>query len=109
MEGVTLIQTDQFEAITNEIRGMHHMVTSMGRELQDLKSKWMTTKQVCTYINKHETWVFRNKEILGYSKKAGTLLFKRTSIDEFIDSGYFKIGEIPNYEMPIKRRAKRIS
>ncbi|GEM_PF-3212568 len=105
MEGVTLISTEEYNTLINMIERTHNTVLALAKQLEDLNSKWMTTKQVCAYLHKHETWVHAHKHELGCTKRAGTLLFKRTAIDEFLGEDWFREGEVP--EVTTKRPAKR--
>lgn len=105
MEGVTIITTEQYNALIDMLERTHHTVLALAKQMEDLNSKWMTTEQVCTYVKKKRTWVMDHKHELGCTKRAGTLLFKRTAIDEFLGEDWFREGEVP--EVPTKRPAKR--
>jgi hypothetical protein len=80
----------------------------MNEQIHNLSSKWMTTRQVCAYVHKHENWVLLHKHELGSSKRAGTLLFKRSAIVEFIDADYFRIGEDSGNPNPSKRKQTQL-
>jgi hypothetical protein len=45
----------------------------------------MTTRQACSHLKDSENWVLLHKQELGFSKRSGTLLFKRTDVDNFIE------------------------
>lgn len=107
MEGVTLIQTEQYNALINKIEALHDAVISMGDQLLGATSKWMTTKQVQDHLSKSENWVLQHKHHIGCTKSAGTLLFKRTDVEEFLEADYFRIGDEANKQPPVKRSARR--
>lgn len=107
MEGVTLIQTEHYNALINKIDELHSAVVSMGDQLIQLNSKWMTTKQVCDHLNKSENWVLLHKHEIGYTKRSGTLLFKRTAVEEFLEADYFRVGDDASKHLPAKRSARR--
>jgi hypothetical protein len=90
MEAVTILPTEQYNALVSKIDTLHGVVLTMGDQLLNATSKWMTTKQVCEHLSKSENWVLLHKHELGCSKRAGTLLFKRADVDAFIESDYFK-------------------
>jgi hypothetical protein len=105
MEGVTMISTEEYRSLINMLERIHHTVTLLAKQLEELNSKWMTTEQVGKYIKKSNNWVMLHKYELGCTKKSGSLLFKRTAIDQYLGEDWFKEGEIP--ELPVKRPAKR--
>lgn len=90
MDGVSIVPTTVLEKLINKVEDLHSQVAQMNEERKAGLSVWMTTSQVCKYINKSENWVLLHKHDLGSSKRSGTLLFKRADIDEFINSDYFK-------------------
>ncbi|MGN7203948.1 helix-turn-helix domain-containing protein [Pedobacter sp. SAFR-022] len=107
MEGVTIISTEQYNVLINMLERTHDTVLHLAKQLEDINSKWMTTAQVCAYVKKERTWVMQHKHELGSTKRAGTLLFKRSAIDEFLGEDWFREGEKP--EPLVKRPAKRRS
>jgi hypothetical protein len=90
MEGVSIVPTNVLQDLITEVKETRAYITKIKEELEIASSKYMTTAQVCKYINKSENWVLLHKHDLGSSKRSGTLLFKRADIDEFINSDYFK-------------------
>jgi tRNA nucleotidyltransferase (CCA-adding enzyme) len=90
MEDVTIVSTKQMQALMYKLESISERIEQMEKDRENSTSVWMTTKQVCIYINKQRTWVMAHKSDLGSSKRAGTLLFKRADIDAFINSDYFK-------------------
>lgn len=105
MEGVTLISTEEYNKLVNMIERTHETVLALAKQLEDLNSKWMTTKEACKYIKASENWIMTHKHELGCTKRSGKLLFKRSAIDEFLGQDWFREGEVP--ETPAKRPAKR--
>jgi hypothetical protein len=90
MEGVSIVSTTLLESMLSKIDDLHAQVSQMNAERKAQSAPYLTTAQVCKYINKSRNWVMTHKHHLGCSKRAGTLLFKRADIDEFINSDYFK-------------------
>lgn len=90
MEGVTIISTEHYNALINKIDTLHQAMTSIGDQLINLNSKWMTTKEVCDHLKKTENWLLLHKHEIGYTKRSGTLLFKRADVEEFLEADYFK-------------------
>lgn len=90
MEGVSIVDKPTMEALLDKLEVMHGLFIKTSAELKNYKTTYLTTRQVCEYIKKSENWVLLHKHDLGCSKRAGTLLFKRQDIDDFINSDYFK-------------------
>jgi hypothetical protein len=81
----------------------------MGDQLNSSTSKWMTTKEVRGHLSKSENWVLQHKHHIGCTKSAGTLLFKHSDVEEFLEADYFRIGHEGNKQPPAKRSARRRS
>lgn len=109
MGGVTLKSTEHYNALIDKIDTLHDAVISMGHQLLGATSKWMTTKQVQDHLSKSENWVLQHKHHIGCTKSAGTLLFKRTYVEEFLEADYFRIGDEANKQPPAKKSARRKS
>jgi len=90
LAGVSVVPTHEYKAHLNEVKDLRVEVRKALELLTASQSKYMTTSEVMEYLKKSENWVLLNKHKLGCSKSAGTLLFKRTDIDEFINQDYFK-------------------
>lgn len=90
MEGVSIVPTGLLESLISKVENLHEMVRKMDQERKEGTATYLTTTQTCKYLNKSRTWVMANKHNPGCSKRAGTLLFKRTDIDEYINSDYFE-------------------
>jgi hypothetical protein len=91
MEGVSIVSTELLQTLISKIEDLHSKVSEMDKQDKELSAAYLATSQTCKYMNMSRSWVVRTKQHLGCSKKSGTLLFKRASIDEFINSDYFKI------------------
>ena len=87
MEGVTIIETKVLQDLIAAIKSMEATVE---KELMRNSEPYLTTEDVCRLLKKSKNWVMLHKAELGFSKRTGTLLFKRKSIDEFIEEDYFK-------------------
>ena len=90
MEGVSIVPTTLLQDLIYKVEDLHKQVCQMNAERKEQSAPYLTTAQVCKYLNKSRNWVMTHKNHLGCSKRAGTLLFKRADIDEFINSDYFK-------------------
>jgi hypothetical protein len=104
---VAIVDNDLLETLIWKVEKLSERVEQMHKEMHEVSIKYMTTAQVCEYIKKSENWVLLHKHDLGCSKRAGTLLFKRTAIDQYLGEDWFKEGEeIILTKRPAKRRAK---
>jgi hypothetical protein len=88
---VTIVETETLQALIGSVEGLELMVISTISELKEANSKpYLTTQEVLDMLNKKEDWLIKNKAAIGYSKSTGNLLFKRSDVIEFIESGYHK-------------------
>jgi len=87
MEGVTIIETKVLQDLISNIQSLQQTVKE---ELTRNSDPYLTTKDVCRLLKKSENWVLLHKDDLGSSKRTGTLLFKRSAIDAYIEQDYFQ-------------------
>lgn len=90
MEGVTIIETSVLEKLIAKIEQLESTVKTTLADINNKTKPYLTTKEVCELLSKSENWVLLHKHELGYSKRTGTLIFKRKAIEEYIDEDYFK-------------------
>jgi hypothetical protein len=90
MTGVTIIETEKFNALIHKIESIHHDQQSIIAELSDARKPYLTSEEVMELLNRGKTWLNDNKHLIGFSKATGTLLFKRKDLETFINSDYFK-------------------
>jgi hypothetical protein len=91
MEGVSIVPTETLQALIGTVESLELVVMSTIAELKESNSKvYLTTQEVLDMLNKKEDWLLKNKAAIGYSKSTGNLLFKRSDVIEFIESGYHK-------------------
>ena len=86
MEGVTVIDTTTFAKLIDSIEELRSKVL---RQMEEQTDPYLTTKEVQKMLKKSENWVLLHKEELGFSKRTGTLLFKRKDIVEYINEDYY--------------------
>ncbi len=108
MEDVTVISTEQYNRLIYKLEDMYEVLMEMKKERQENLSPYLTTEQTQKLTGMSRSWVIRNKYNLGCSKQGGTLFFDRESINTFIKSTQFKVGEEIKPVPPVKRKAERI-
>ena len=90
MEGVTILQTEQFDKLVHLLEDLHREVMDLKKEREQNLSPHLRTNEVCKMTGMSRTWVIRNKYNLGCSKQNGTLWFDRATINDFIKTNHFK-------------------
>lgn len=88
MQGVTIIKTEQWEQLNNELLDMKKIL--LGLSQAPVKDPLMTSKEVQDYLQKGSTWVDDNKHKIGCSKIGGEWRFRKSKVDEFINQTYHK-------------------
>jgi len=97
MEVIT-IESSAYDNLIDQITGLQSLFTTALTELKEASKPYLTTKEVCQMLNKSENWVLLNKADLGYSKRTGTLLFKRTLVEEYINEDFFQMPKTSTYK-----------
>ncbi|WP_069658612.1 hypothetical protein [Arcticibacter eurypsychrophilus] len=90
MQGLTIIETATMEKLLTEIQDLKETVLSAIAEAKDAKKPYLNSQEVMAMLDRGNTWLNDNKFAIGYSKKTGTLLFKRKDVEAFIESDYYK-------------------
>lgn len=90
MQGVTIIETQTLQALISKIETLQDIVLSTISELKDSRKPYLNSQEVMQLLDRGHSWLNDNKDKIGYSKRTGTLLFKRTDVEAFIESDYFK-------------------
>lgn len=88
MQGVTIIDTQQWEKLNNELVDLKKLILSLSK--QPVKDPLMTSKEVQEYLKKGSTWVDDNKHKIGCSKIGGEWRFRKSIVDEFVNQTYHK-------------------
>ena len=70
-------------------------------------SRFLTPQEVSKLIGFSVSWIERRHEEIGCSNFNGNRRFKRIDVEAFMELYYFRLGEKRDYELPVRRRAKR--
>lgn len=91
MEGVSIVESSVLNKLIYEIQTLGERVEKMAKEQEESKSPFMNSKQVMDMMIKGKTWLNDNKQRIGFSKKGGQLIFKRSDVVAFMENDYFKV------------------
>lgn len=89
MQGVTIIQTEQWEQLNKDMQSMKALLSKIASGAKD-HDPIMTSKEVQEYLKKGATWVDENKHKIGCSKVGGEWRFRKSVVDEFINQTYHR-------------------
>lgn len=86
MEGVTILETEFLNSLFKRLDNIEAFV----KENKSAQKPWMTLKEVCEYMSKSSTWVDLHKVEIGFTKAGGEVRFKRSDVDAYLESRYYK-------------------
>lgn len=90
MNGLTIIETAQFEQIKKDISDLKELFSQAISDLKDAKSPYMTEQEVMEFTGMSRTTIYRNRDQIGFSRPAGTNRFKRSDVVNFMNQSYHK-------------------
>lgn len=90
MNGLTIIETEQFEQIKKDLSDLKELFSQAIAEIKDAKSPYMTEQQVMEFTGMSRTTIYRNRDQIGFSRPAGTNRFKRSDVVNFMNQYYHK-------------------
>lgn len=76
--------------LISKVEQLTNYVKNLETEKQKARSPYMSLKEVCAYTGYGKTWVYDNKDRLGFSKTGGKIRFKRVDIEMFMHETYSK-------------------
>lgn len=85
MNGVSIIENEAVSILLKRLDRIEAFIKE-----KDADQKWMTLKEVCEYMRKSSTWVDLNKGAIGFTKAGGEVRFKRSDVDAYLESRYYK-------------------
>ena len=91
MKGLTVFETEAVYELISEMRSMRLRIEEMYFELKEAKKPYLTAKDLQELTGFSKTWINDNKQHIGYSLVGGQLRFKRSDVDAFMETRYYKI------------------
>lgn len=86
MNGVSIIENEAVSILLKRLDRIEAFI----KEKDSDQKQWMTLKEVCEYMRKSSTWVDLNKGNIGFTKAGGECRFKRSDVDAYLESRYYK-------------------
>jgi hypothetical protein len=74
--------------LKGQVDQLQYQIAKINKPVVD---KLMSTKDVAEHLQVTTQWVILHKHDIGCSKRTGKLLFKRSDVEAFSKSDYFKI------------------
>lgn len=89
MEGVIIMPTSEWEAHKQGLADLTKLVKQLAKRATET-DPLLTSQEVQEYLKKGSTWVDANKHEIGCSRIGGEWRFRKSIIDQYIQSTYHK-------------------
>lgn len=73
--------------LQGQVNQLQYQIAKINNPIID---KLMSTKEVAEYLQVTTNWVILHKHDIGCSKRTGKLTFKRSDVEAFQNSDYYK-------------------
>jgi len=90
MDGVTIIETKAIQDLIKKIESLQETVLRSLDELKDAKKPYLDIAEVMELTGFKRSWVNVNKSKIGFCSVEGSIRFKRSDVDAFMNLNYFK-------------------
>jgi hypothetical protein len=90
MNGLTVVETEVLQALIVKLDRVEKLFTDTAAQLKETKKPYLTAQEVMEVTGFGKSWLNDNKQNIGFSTVGGCLRFKRSDVEAFMSTNYFK-------------------
>jgi len=90
MEGVTIIETGKLNELIAGIETLKITTLTAIKELKESKKPYLNVAETMELTGFSKAWVNNNKAKIGFCSVEGSIRFKRSDVESFMNNRYFK-------------------